>query len=103
MRITCQRIGRPPISTSAFGIIWVCSRRRVPRPPQRITTSSMGRAKGSVPVVILYDHPASGNAMKPRILLRQLEIPFERVTVDLFKGETLTDAHFARNPDGRIP
>jgi glutathione S-transferase len=53
--------------------------------------------------VILYDHPASGNCMKARILLRQLEIPFERVTVDLFKGETRTDEHFGRNPDGRIP
>jgi glutathione S-transferase len=53
--------------------------------------------------VILYDHPASGNCMKARILLRQLELPFERVTVDLFRGETRTDEHFTRNPDGRIP
>jgi glutathione S-transferase len=41
--------------------------------------------------------------MKARILLRQLELPFERVTVDLFRGETRTDEHFGRNPDGRIP
>jgi glutathione S-transferase len=41
--------------------------------------------------------------MKARILLRQLEIPFERVTVDLFTGETRTPEHFGRNPDGRIP
>jgi glutathione S-transferase len=41
--------------------------------------------------------------MKVRILLRQLEIPYERVTVDLFKGETRTPEHFERNPDGRIP
>ena len=41
--------------------------------------------------------------MKVRILLRQLEVPFERVTVDLFAGETRTPEHFARNPDGRIP
>jgi glutathione S-transferase len=53
--------------------------------------------------VILYDHPASGNCMKARILLRQLDIPFERVTVDLFTGETRTPQHFGRNPDGRIP
>jgi glutathione S-transferase len=53
--------------------------------------------------VILYDHPASGNCMKARILLRQLGLPFERVTVDLFKGETRTPEHFERNPDGRIP
>ena len=53
--------------------------------------------------MILYDHPASGNCMKARILLRQLELPHERVTVDLFKGETRTPEHFDRNPDGRIP
>ena len=53
--------------------------------------------------VILYDHPASGNCLKPRILLRQLGLPFELVTVDLFSGETRTDEHFARNPDGRVP
>jgi glutathione S-transferase len=53
--------------------------------------------------VILFDHPASGNCMKARILLRQLDLPYERVTVDLFTGETLTPQHFGRNPDGRIP
>jgi glutathione S-transferase len=53
--------------------------------------------------VILYDHPASGNCMKCRILLRQLELPYERVTVDLFSGETRTPEHFQRNADGRIP
>src|SRR4051794_23451297 len=41
--------------------------------------------------------------MKARIPLRQLELPFERVTVDLFTGETRTPEHFGRNPDGRIP
>ena len=53
--------------------------------------------------MILYDHPSSGNCLKPRILLRQLELPFERVTVDLFTGETRTPEHFKRNPDGRVP
>ena len=53
--------------------------------------------------MILYDHPSSGNSMKCRILLRQLDLPFERVTVDLFKGETRTADHLVRNPDGRIP
>jgi glutathione S-transferase len=53
--------------------------------------------------VILYDHPASGNCMKARILLRQLELPYERVQVDLFAGETRTPEHFGRNPDGRVP
>ena len=51
----------------------------------------------------LYELASSGNCMKCRILLRQLELPYESVPVDLFLGETRTDEHFARNPDGRIP
>jgi glutathione S-transferase len=53
--------------------------------------------------VILYDHPASANCLKVRILLRQLGLPFETVTVDLFSGETRRPEHLARNPDGRVP
>jgi glutathione S-transferase len=41
--------------------------------------------------------------MKARILLRHLDLPYERVEVDLFTGETRTPEHFGRNPDGRIP
>src|ERR1700716_1103941 len=40
MRMTCHRIGRPPISTNGLGRLRVCSCRRVPRPPQRMTTLS---------------------------------------------------------------
>src|SRR5262245_35383670 len=41
MPITCQRIGIPPISTSALGTVSVRSRSRVPRPPQRMTTGGL--------------------------------------------------------------
>jgi glutathione S-transferase len=41
--------------------------------------------------------------MKPRVLLRQLGIPFETVLVDLFSGEARQPEHLARNPDGRVP
>jgi glutathione S-transferase len=51
----------------------------------------------------LYEHDSSGNCLKVRILLRQLELPYESVSVDLFRGETRTAEHFARNPDGRVP
>jgi glutathione S-transferase len=51
----------------------------------------------------LYDHPASANCMKTRILLRQLEVEYEPVLVDLFAGETRQAEHLARNPDGRVP
>src|SRR5690606_2614642 len=45
--MTCQTIGLPPISTSGFGIAWVCSCRRVPRPPQRIATGISARERAS--------------------------------------------------------
>jgi glutathione S-transferase len=51
----------------------------------------------------LYEHGSSGNCLKCRLLLRQLDLPYESVSVDLFRGETRTAEHFARNPDGRIP
>lgn len=53
--------------------------------------------------MILYDYPTSPNCMKVRVLLRHLELPHERVTVDLFRGETREAKHLARNPDGRVP
>jgi glutathione S-transferase len=51
----------------------------------------------------LYDNASSGNCMKARIALRQLEMSYDTVAVDLFKRETRTPEHMARNPDGRVP
>jgi glutathione S-transferase len=51
----------------------------------------------------LYEHASSGNCLKCRLVLRALDLPYESVSVDLFRGETRTEEHFARNPDGRIP
>jgi len=54
-------------------------------------------------VLRLYDYLPSGNGYKVRLLLRQLEIPFERVELDIGKGETRSEAFLAKNPNGRIP
>jgi glutathione S-transferase len=51
----------------------------------------------------LYDSRMSGNAWKVRLALRHLGIPFERVTVDLAKGEARTPDFLARNPNGKVP
>jgi glutathione S-transferase len=51
----------------------------------------------------LYDYLESGNGYKVRLLLRQLGRPFERVELDILKGETRTPAYLAKNPNGRIP
>jgi len=54
-------------------------------------------------VLRLYDYLASGNGYKVRLLLHQLGIPFERVELDIVRGETRTPAFLVRNPNGRIP
>src|ERR687885_764307 len=51
----------------------------------------------------LYDFLPSGNGYKVRLLLTQLGIPFERVELNILKGETRTPAFLAKNPNGRIP
>jgi glutathione S-transferase len=54
-------------------------------------------------VLRLYDHPASGNCYKARLLLAHLDAPYERVEVDIFAGEALEAEHRRRNPAGRVP
>jgi glutathione S-transferase len=51
----------------------------------------------------LYDYLPSGNGYKVRLLLAQLEVPFELVQLDIVKGETRTPEFLAKNPNGRIP
>ena len=51
----------------------------------------------------LYDYLESGNGYKVRLLLHQLGVPFERIELDIVKGETRTPAFLAKNPNGRIP
>jgi glutathione S-transferase len=51
----------------------------------------------------LYDSRLSGNAWKVRILLTQLGIPFQRVTLDLAKGATADPAFRAKSRFARVP
>src|SRR3954468_12867308 len=51
----------------------------------------------------LYDYAASGNCFKVRLLLALLGRPYERVHVDIFAGDTLTEAYGALNPVGETP
>jgi len=54
-------------------------------------------------VLRLYDYLSSGNGYKVRLLLHQLGIPYERIGLDIDRGETRTPAFLAKNPNGRIP
>lgn len=51
----------------------------------------------------LYDHPLSGNCYKVRLLLSHLGVPYERITVDIFKGENKTEEFKKLNPNLKIP
>ncbi|HET7855975.1 MAG TPA: glutathione S-transferase family protein [Gaiellaceae bacterium] len=51
----------------------------------------------------LYDYVASANCYKARLLLAQLDRPYERVAVDIFDGDTLTPEFERLNPHRSTP
>ncbi len=51
----------------------------------------------------LYDNIESRNGYKVVLLLNHLGMRFERVELDIFKGESRRPAFLAKNPAGRIP
>ena len=54
-------------------------------------------------MIRLYDYLPSGNGYKVRLLLTQLAVPFERIELDIIKGETRTPEFLRKFPNGRIP
>ena len=54
-------------------------------------------------MLTLYDYMDSGNGYKVRLVLAQLELPYNLVECDILKGETRTPEFLQRNPNGRIP
>ncbi|MBH8562177.1 glutathione S-transferase family protein [Nostoc sp. CENA67] len=51
----------------------------------------------------LYDFLPSGNGYKIRLLLTQMGMPFERIEINILKGETRTPEFLSKNPNGKIP
>lgn len=51
----------------------------------------------------LYDNLTSGNGYKVRLLLHKLAIPYERIELDIYSGQTRTPVFLAKNSNGRIP
>lgn len=54
-------------------------------------------------MIKLYEHPLSGNAYKAKLLLHQLSVEYEGVTVDIFAGEHKKEEFSALNPNCKIP
>src|SRR5262245_32791678 len=51
----------------------------------------------------LYDYDASANCFKVRLLLAQLGRDYERVPIDIFAGDTLSDEYARINPARETP
>jgi glutathione S-transferase len=51
----------------------------------------------------LYYHPMSGNSRRVLLVATHLDVPLERIVVDLAKGEQREAPHLKRNPNGRVP
>ena len=51
----------------------------------------------------LYFHPMSGNSRRVLLMASHLDVPLERILVDLTKGEQRGAPHLRRNPNGRVP
>jgi len=51
----------------------------------------------------LYTHPLSGNAYKVELLLSHLGAEFEKINIDIFKGENRAEEFRKLNPNCKIP
>ncbi len=54
-------------------------------------------------MIKLYDFPMSPRARKVRIVLEEKGLQYEKVHVDLFKGEQKKPEYLAINPYGKVP
>ncbi len=57
----------------------------------------------SQPRLKLYQFAASGNSRIVRIVLEEKGLPFERVNIDVTKGENRTPEFLKLNPRGKVP
>jgi len=51
----------------------------------------------------LYEFATSGNCYKVRMALSFLELPYQRIAIDITKGESRSDKFLEINPNGRVP
>lgn len=54
-------------------------------------------------MLTLFDYLPSQNAWKVRLLLNQLEVPYQQVLVSIFEGEGRSEEYLRINPTGRVP
>jgi glutathione S-transferase len=71
--------------------------------PEESVGYLLGPRFPGVNMLRLYDSRFSGNSWKVRILLNQLGIPYERITLDLAKGEASSPAFKKISRFARVP
>ena len=54
-------------------------------------------------MIRFYRHPLSGHSHRVELLLTMLDLPFERVDVDILVGAHQTPEFLAKNPFGQLP
>ncbi len=64
-------------------------------------TSSTGASGG--PGLKLYQFAASGNSRIVRLVLEEKRLAFERINIDVTKGENRTPEFLKLNPRGKVP
>ncbi len=56
----------------------------------------------ALPMLNFYFH-ATPNSMKVAVLLHELQLPFQTIAIDIFKGEQHHQAFLAINPNAKVP
>lgn len=54
-------------------------------------------------IMKLYDNPLSGNCYRVRLLLNQLGVSYDKVNIDIFRGEHKTEEFRGLNPNQKLP
>lgn len=90
------------VSVQGIKRLRTCSR------PEQLRQSNPGRPfaalgfpSGNVHASVIF-HPGP-NPTKVALLLEELEMPFEVVAIDTFKGEQHKPEYLATNPNGKVP
>src|SRR5262249_44552767 len=92
----CQTIGRTPTLTSGFGTVSECSRRRVPRPPQKRTTFMFEpfvlELEAKLTAVKGFGEPAGRAALDAAEAGERAECVFGEPGAALLRRETMQEA-----------
>jgi glutathione S-transferase len=68
-----------------------------------VANETSSAAVSGAPKLKLYQFAASGNSRIVRLVLEEKGLPFERINIDVTKGENRTPEFLKLNPRGKVP